>query len=258
MSMKKSKKIIVGNWKMDPASPNEAEKIFTEIQKRAPKFPNVHTIVCPSFVHIQKLAELARKKVSIGAQNMFHEATGSFTGEVSVDMLKKIGAGYMILGHSEQRKLGETDEIINKKVHLTLKAKLIPIICIGEDKRDEDGHYLNAIKFQLEHALIGIQKKLLSSIIIAYEPVWAIGATEAMNARDIHEMTIFIKKSLVDLYKIRPPVPTPILYGGSVDPMNAHGILSDGEADGLLIGRQSLNPESFIGIIRIANSLKKY
>ncbi len=150
----------------------------------------------------------------------------------------------VIIGHSERRKMGETDEDVNKKVLLALKAKLTPIVCIGETTRDEEGKYLGFIKEQIEKALAGVQKNSLNKIIIAYEPVWAIGASTAMEAPDIHEMTIYIKKTLIDLYKMKS-VSVAILYGGAVDPANAQGILTDGEADGLLVGRQSLDSEAF-------------
>jgi triosephosphate isomerase len=253
--MSRRKKIIVGNWKMEPAKLIEAERIYSEIQAGISKFKRATAVICPPFIYIQRLAELGKKKIAIGAQNVFFEEKGAFTGEISVEMLKKLGVSHVIIGHSEQRKLGETDEVINKKVHIALRAGLIPIICLGEETRDEEGQYLNVIKFQLEHALIGVQRRSFGSIIIAYEPIWAIGAAEAMNSRDVHEMMIYIKKAFIDLYKIKSPISTPILYGGSVDALNAHGILHDGEADGLLIGRQSLSPESFIGIMRIASGL---
>lgn len=253
--MKKGKKIIVANWKMNPVSPKEAEAVFKGIAVTSGKLKKIQTIIAPSFVHFSLLAQKKSKAVALGVQNIFTEAKGSYTGEISVDMVSKIGASYVIIGHSERRKMGETNEMINKKVLLALKNKLIPIICIGEDTRDEEGKYLATIREQLETALNGVSRALLPKIIIAYEPVWAIGASSAMEAGEVHEMTIYITKSLLDVYKMKTRVEIPVLYGGAVDPSNAHGILTEGEADGLLIGRVSLDPEAFSEILRIANAL---
>lgn len=251
----KNHKIIVGNWKMNPASWKQAEKTFTGIEAGFKKNKNVTAVICPPFVYLAPLIKIPRRKVMVGAQNVFHELKGSFTGEVSIEMLADLKISHLIVGHSERRKLGESNETINKKVLLALKNKITPILCIGETTRDEEGQYLALIKEQLQKGLFGVSKADVEKIIIAYEPVWAIGATEAMNAHDIHQMMIFIKKSIVDIYKIKTPTSTPILYGGAVDPINCHGILTDGEADGLLIGRQSLEAKSFLEIITIAQAL---
>jgi len=252
--MKSQHKIIVGNWKMNPATLKNAHQIVKDIVRQAGKAKNTTVVVCPPFVYIPSLAP-SLKKAKLGAQDMFHELGSAFTSQVSADILKNIGVSHVIIGHSERRKLGETDEVINKKVLLALKMKMTPIVCIGEDSRDEDGHYLGVIRNQLEKALTGVKKTQLNSIIIAYEPVWAIGAEAAMNARDVHEMTIYIKKSLVDLFRMKKTPETPILYGGAVDPTNTKDILTLGDADGLLIGRQSLDPKNFIEIIVLAGTL---
>jgi triosephosphate isomerase len=257
--MKKPKKIIVGNWKMNPATPEEAHKIFTGIERgllKIGKIKNVQAVICPSFLHYSLLEKYNKKaKVSLGVQNIFNEEKGSFTGEISVDMVKSMGAKYIIVGHSERRKLGETDALVNKKIHLALERKLIPIICIGEEKRDEEGHYLTFIQQQLGKTLKGVTVSQLKNIIIAYEPIFAIGATEAMNAHDVHSMTIFIKKTLFDLYRTKSLLTT-VIYGGAVDPTNAQGLLTKGDADGFLIGRQSLDVKSFLEILHIASDIK--
>jgi triosephosphate isomerase len=250
------KKIIIGNWKMNPATPADAENIFKGIKRIAERAPTAQTIICPPYIFIEKLLKLKgrSKKIQVGAQDMSEESSGAFTGEISGNILKNLGATYVILGHSERRKRGETDELINKKVLQALEVKLTPIICIGEKVRDEDGKYLGFIKSQLDKALYRVPVSALNKIIIAYEPIWAIGATQAMNPHDIHGTTILIRRTLIDLFKTKQ-VKTPILYGGSVDPQNARGILTEGEADGLLIGRQSLDPKSFSEIIQLTRSL---
>ncbi len=238
---------------MNPVTLAEAERLYKATAASALPLKKVETIICPPAVFLSVLSK--HKGARIGAQNIFTEQKGSFTGEISADMVAKLGAKYTIIGHSERRKLGETDEVVNKKVLQALKSKLIPIICIGEHVRDEEGHYLTALKEQLEKGLKGVSRANLENILIAYEPVWAIGAAAAMNARDVHETTIFIKKTLVDLYKMKNNrTHVPILYGGSVDPLNCLDILTHGDADGLLVGRQSLDAKGFSEILKVANT----
>jgi triosephosphate isomerase len=253
--MIKGKKIIVANWKMSPVSGKEALALYKRIANIAGKLKKIKTLVAPSYIHVAALTAKKSKAVSLGVQNIFSEQKGSYTGEVSVDMASSVGAQFAIIGHSERRKLGETNDMVNKKVLLALKNKLTPIICIGEDTRDEEGKYLGLIKEQLETSLKGVSRNALGDTIIAYEPVWAIGATKAMEAREVHEMTIYITKTVMDIYKTKTRLEVPVLYGGAVDPTNAHGILTEGEAGGLLIGRVSLDPEGFGEILRIANAL---
>lgn len=246
------KKMIVGNWKMNPQTVKDATKLFEGINKQVPKPLRVVPIICAPYIY---LPLLKKSKVLLGAQNIFTEAKGSYTGEISIDMVKNFKISHVIIGHSERRKMGETDEMVNKKVHLALEADITPIICIGETTRDEEGSYLGFLKGQLEQGLKGVSRNAVGRVIIAYEPVWAIGASTAMNAHDVHQMTLFIKKALIDIYKSKTITGIPVLYGGAVDPTNAHGILTEGEADGLLIGRQSLDAKSFGEILQIANNI---
>lgn len=240
---------------MSPETSKEAERIFSAIAAGAGKTKNTSVVICPPFVFVPELIALAgKKKIAIGAQDVFPEGGGSYTGAVSVKMLASLGVRYVIVGHSERRQLGETDEMVNKKAALVLKNGMKPIICIGEGKRDEEGHYLSAIRSQIEKALKGITKRDFSSIVIAYEPIFAIGAAEALGAREVHQMAIFIKKTIVDIYKLKTPAAIEILYGGAVNPDNAKAIISEGGIDGLLIGRQSLMPENFIKILLSAGS----
>jgi triosephosphate isomerase len=253
-----AQKIIVGNWKMNPATLTEAKNLFSGIQRALSKIKNVQAVLCPPFPYIPAASELlkaskAKTSFVLGAQNIFFEPKGAFTGEVSAELLSQFGVKYVIIGHSERRKRGETDEEVNKKVLAALRVGLKPIICIGEHIRDEEGQYLSVIKAQIEKAVAGVSKKGIDSTIIAYEPIWAIGATAAMNPHDVHEMSIYIKKCLVEIYKVRTIV-TPVLYGGSVDPQNAFGIIHEGGVQGLLIGRQSLELESLTEILKTAQS----
>lgn len=240
---------------MDPQTYAEAIIIGKKISKVARATKKVTTVMCPPMLYFGAVKKFVDdKNIFAGVQNIFVEEKGSYTGEVSIDMIRDAGAKYAIIGHSERRKMGETDEMVNKKVHLALAKKIIPIVCIGEMTRDDEGKYLGFIKEQLSKGLARVPADDFTKMIIAYEPVWAIGATIAMNSHDVHQMTIFITKALIDLFRIKRQTVVPILYGGAVDPTNAYGILNDGNADGLLIGRQSLDPEAFTEILRIANS----
>lgn len=241
----KNKLLVVANWKMNPETAERAEEIFKETEKGALEIKNVKVVVCPPFVYLSDLEKLNAGRVVLGAQDMFWEEAGSFTGEISSKMLKK--EGYVILGHSERRELGETDDMVAKKVTAALKAGLCPILCIGEKVRDTHGEYLHFLRAQIKNSLEKISKRLLTKIIIAYEPVWAIGKSdeEAMKPGDIHETSLFIRKVLADIYDQKQAVSIPILYGGSVSHNNAKDIITDGEVQGLLVGRESLNPKKF-------------
>ncbi|MEK7140901.1 MAG: triose-phosphate isomerase, partial [Patescibacteria group bacterium] len=211
----KRRKIVIGNWKMNPETRQEAEKWVKNTAKLLPKIQKTDIIVCPPFLYIEKLKKISRK-VSIGAQNAFWGDIGAHTGEVSVEMLYDLGVRYVILGHSERRAMGETDVLINKKIKAALSAGLTPIVCIGEVARDDGHEYFNVVKTQIKECLKGISKNLISNIIVAYEPVWAISSTP--NRRDAApadclEMSIFIKKVLSDLSSPQIAGETRIIYG---------------------------------------------
>jgi triosephosphate isomerase (TIM) len=254
------KKYLVGNWKMNPDTPEIAKAIFQGVKKSLKKVSKnatgVKVIVCPPFLYVQSLVKLAEKSgISIGAQDVFQKEAGSFTGEVSATMLKMSGAQYVIIGHSERRNLGEDSEMIRQKVKLALAEGLSVVLCVGEKTRDTHGAYLEVVKSQIKDVLGGIDSKVLSKVIIAYEPVWAIGAKEAMNPSQIHEMAIYVKKALREMYDEATVRAVKVLYGGSVTTANTESIVRDGEVDGLLIGRQSLDPKEFSEIISIANEM---
>jgi triosephosphate isomerase (TIM) len=250
----KKRKIIVANWKMNPLTLEEAKRTFLGIKKAAEKCERVDTIVCAPFVYISPLRKLFNSDyIALGAQNVFHEQGGAFTGEVGPGMLKDIGAEAVIIGHSERRARGETDEMVAEKVAAALKAGLKVVLCVGEKVRDEHVMYLDFIKDQIRNSLAKTQRPMLKNLIVAYEPVWAIGKkdNEAMTPGSLHEMTIYIKKILSDLYGQEYGKSTPILYGGSVTVRNAKDIVVGGEVDGLLVGRESLNPSAFGEILKM-------
>lgn len=251
------KKIIVGNWKMNPRTIKEAEKLFNGIAKNISRIKKTDIVICAPFIYLDKLAKIRTAKIKIGAQNAFWEEVGPYTGEVSGEMLYNIGARYVILGHSERRALGETNALINKKIKASLSAGLRPIVCVGENTRDESHRYFNLIKTQLEECLAGISKNSISKIIIAYEPVWALSSTlnrHDATSDDSREMAIFIRKVLSDKFggevsKVR------IIYGGSANEKDAEDFLKNGGVDGLLPGRASLDAKNFTKIISIAESV---
>lgn len=257
MSTQKNKKIIIANWKMNPTSKVEAKKLFNGIKKTAVSLRNVDTIICPPFIYLSELKKLySGKKIAIGAQNVFGEVKGSFTGEINASQLKDMGATYVIIGHSERRALGETDEMVNDKLVLALKEGLNVILCIGESERDSHGKYLHFLREQITSAFLKVKPNDLSNIMIAYEPIWAIGKTgdDAITPQKLHETTLFIKRVLMDLYNKKVAMDTSIIYGGSVEPENTEALLSDGEVQGFLVGHASLDAKSFGEILNIANS----
>lgn len=253
---KKHQKIIVGNWKMNPNSTEEARRIFLSVKRQAIKAKNIFTIICPPFTYLQQCRKLyVGDYMAIGGQNLSNEYSGSFTGEISADMLKSVGAEYCIIGHSERRIIGETDEIVALKSHTALKAGLKVILCIGEKERDVQVAYLDFLKNQIKQSLHRVERRYIKDIIVAYEPIWAIGAKKAMTSADIYEMTIFIKKTLSDIYGQEEAIKTKVLYGGAVTFRNAKDIILEGKVDGLLVGHESVNQDGFKGIIKAVNEI---
>ncbi len=253
-----AKKLIVGNWKMNPQSQKEAVLLFKGIDQAITSMKNVEVVISAPFPFISSLKQLKKKKITLGAQNAYFEQKGAFTGEVSPYMLRDIGVNYVIVGHSERRALGETDEMINKKVLTCLKAKLIPILCVGESIRMNDASYLNIVKDQLIKCLNGVQKSQMKNIVIAYEPVWALSSTidrHDATPHDFEEMKIYIKKILSDMSSQMVASGVRIIYGGSANKDNAESFLRAG-ADGLLPGKASLDAKNFSRIVEIASSLK--
>ena len=253
-----SKKIIIGNWKMNPLTFKEAEKLFNDIRKSVSYIKKTEIVICPPFLYLEKLKKISRK-INFGAQDAFWGNIGAFTGEVSAEMLYNAGIKYVILGHSERRALGETNALVNKKIKASLSAGLVPILCVGENIRDASHSYFNLVKTQLEECLDGIKKPLTSKIIVAYEPVWAISSTanrKDATSADLREMSIFIRKILSDKFGAEASR-VKIIYGGSVNEKDALEFLKDGGVDGLLSGRASLDAKKFTEIIKIAENLGK-
>jgi triosephosphate isomerase (TIM) len=251
----KKKNLVVANWKMNPDTLDEAKRIFNVARNTAKELRNTDVVICSPFPFIFSLAKLnSPKNLSLGAQNIFEERKGAFTGEVSAEMVKDSGAKYVIVGHSERRARGETGEMINKKLQIAFDTGLTPILCIGEKERDKDGSHLAVIKNQIKEALTGLHKKYLVGVVIAYEPVWAIGKSykEAMTPTDIHEMTLLIKKIISEFFGQDIAAGCTIIYGASVEAQNALLTIEQGNISGFLVGHASLKPE-FADILKSAD-----
>ncbi len=247
-------KLVVANWKMNPQSKKEAETILSNISKTFKNIKTTELVVCLPFPFLYIKDKIKNKKIKIGSQDVFYEKEGSYTGEVSTSMLKTFGVEYVIVGHSERRSIGDTNSIVNKKIIATLKSKMQVILCIGESERDVNGFYLSFIKKQIEEGLADVLKSQMKSIVVAYEPIWAIGSSAKREAEpsEFVEIRIFIKKIISDLYDIKTANSLRIIYGGSVNPLNAESFIKEGGASGLLVGRDSLNPKKFSAIISVS------
>ncbi|MCC7476702.1 MAG: triose-phosphate isomerase [Pirellulales bacterium] len=242
--------LIAGNWKMntDRAS---AVALAKGVAGGAALHKQVELLVCPPAVYLSSVAEaLAGSGVALGAQNMYHEANGAFTGELSAAMLKDVGCQYVILGHSERRHiLGETDAAVNKKTLASLAAGLVPIVCVGELLAErEAGQTAAVIRRQFEGSLAGISAEEIEKIVIAYEPVWAIGTGKVATPEQAEEVHADLRKLLIERYNERFAATVRILYGGSVKASNAGELLAQPNINGALVGGASLKAEEFLGI----------
>jgi len=235
---------------------NEEAKLFVNrlINDLAGK--RFKIVVCPPFVSLTDVVEITRgTNISVGAQNCHFERSGAFTGEVSAAMLKAIGIEYVIVGHSERRKyFNETDEMINRKVKSVLSEGMKPILCVGETKEErEKGLTFCVVEMQIRHALYGLSRQEVENIVIAYEPVWAIGTGVVAKPEQAQEVHRFIRKLLSELYDAKLAESIPILYGGSIKPDNFFAIMAQPDVDGGLVGGASLD-EQFVKLAQIVQS----
>lgn len=240
---------------MNPSSLKEVQKLLKESTKYINIIKKTDVVICPPFVYLENLKNI-NKKIKLGAQNVGNVDGGSYTGEISVSMLKDFGVKYVIVGHSERRELGETNLDINKKIKLLISSSIVPILCIGERERDENHEYFSFIKEELEESLKGINKTNIEKIIIAYEPIWAIGSNAKREATpyEFREILILIKKILSDNFGAKNVSNVRIIYGGSANPGNVLGFLKEGGAHGFLVGRASLNQKKFLEIIKLTEN----
>ena len=255
--MKKNRKIIVANWKMNPPTVAEARILFAKTKRVAERLERVKTVICPPLLYAGLFTNTLGNRLSLGAQDVFWQNLGRFTGAISPEMLRDSGISYCLVGHSERRALGETDEIVAKKVLGALKENISVILCVGEKEHDLEGRFYETLKNQIKSSLAGITRRYLIDLLIAYEPVWAIGKShhDAPMPQDIREMAIFIRKTLADLYDEQSALGVPVIYGGSVEEENTAPVLLEGGVAGLLVGHKSLDAEEFTNILKIANAL---
>lgn len=246
--------IIIANWKMNPLSAKDAKALFYAVSDGARKFKNIETIICPPFPFVSLFS--GTRSVKLGAQDLFWELQGAYTGEVSGKMLKDVGCDYVIVGHSERRQYaGESDELINAKLKTALKCNLTPVLCIGERTGEEIGEILGR---QLKECLKEISKSQITDIIIAYEPVWAISTSADVKVclpDDALSAKLLIKKILTGLYGRFLADKVAIIYGGSVDSKNAADYIKESQTQGLLVGGASLEAEEFIKIVEAVNNI---
>jgi triosephosphate isomerase len=249
------KKVIAGNWKMNNDLSESQNLISKLISGLSNEKVNCDVIVCPPFTSLSEANSLLKKSIiKLGAQNMYFEENGAFTGEISASMLKNTGCEYVILGHSERRTIfGETDQVINKKIKKALQSDLLPIFCVGESLQERESEVTNdIIKRQITEGLKNISSAEMQKIIIAYEPVWAIGTGKTASPQQAEDVHAFIRGLVKSLYSNEIAEELVIQYGGSVKPDNAKELLSQKDIDGALVGGACLKSESFIGIIKAA------
>lgn len=244
---------IIANWKMNPASFIEADNLIKTVKRGIKKNDNINIIICPPSVYLPKIK--ANSIFNLGAQNIFWEDKGAYTGEVSTLMMKNLGVKYAIIGHSERRMhLKETDEMINLKIQSAIKNNLKPILCVGETMKEKQQDRMSEIiTAQLQLALNKtIEAQVFNSgLQIAYEPIWAIGTGEVPSIDEIMSAGLLIKKIITNIYSRKIAEKTPVLYGGSVDSKNALDFVIKTEMNGLLIGGASLNASEFVRIINL-------
>lgn len=247
-------KLIAGNWKMN-MSRQESIAFAEEFSRLYQPMAGVKTVICPPFVWLDMLsADKLPQQVELGAQNMAQEVRGAFTGEVSASMLVDAGCRYVILGHSERRQMGETDAVIREKTRLALLHNLIPIVCVGEREQErKNGQAQSTVLSQVRGSLADLEYTS-EQMVIAYEPVWAIGTGNTASAADAEEMTSLIRSCLQEMAGYATASNTLILYGGSVTPDNARSLLEQPDVDGALVGGASLDPTKFCSIITSGRS----
>jgi triosephosphate isomerase len=242
--------IIAGNWKMFKTVP-EATDFIQNVKGKA-EVEGVESVICAPFTNLPALVEAVKgTAIKIGAQNLHFAEDGAYTGEISGRMLKDLGVEYVIIGHSERRQyFAETDETVNKKVHAAFRNDLIPIVCVGEKLEErEAGQTKEVCKVQTEAAFSGLAKDQAAKVVVAYEPIWAIGTGKSSTAQDANEVIAYIRSLIKELYDESTANAVRIQYGGSVKPENVAEYMGQSDIDGALVGGASLQPDSYIALV---------
>lgn len=244
------KPLIIANWKSNPATVAEAVSLAREVELKISKYRNIEVVIAPPFPYLISIKK-ALKSVKLGAQNSFWDG-GPYTGEVSPRQLKDLGVRYVIVGHSERKiYLGESDEMINKKVKSLLDNGLSPVLCVGESEKTDDA--LHILGEQIQKALLGVKKNRLKNLVVAYEPAWAISTapdSRPDSPDSAFKATIFIKRKIGDIFGRERAAAVRIIYGGSVNSKNISPFLYEGKMEGALVGGASLDPREFSALIK--------
>ncbi|WP_435010080.1 triose-phosphate isomerase [Tundrisphaera lichenicola] len=243
---------IAGNWKMNPATSEAALALAEAVKAGVGQSVEVRVAICPPSIYLQRIDPvLAGSPIGLGAQNMHAKADGAFTGEISGAMLVDAGCTHVILGHSERRHgEGETDDAVNGKLKAALAAQLIPIVCIGETRLERESDLTeDVVARQLEHSLAGLTPEQMGGVVLAYEPVWAIGTGLTATPHQAQAVHAFIRRQLESKFGEATASRVVVQYGGSVKPENAAELLACPDIDGALVGGASLKPADFLGII---------
>ncbi|NBV77545.1 triosephosphate isomerase [bacterium] len=246
--------LIVANWKMNPQTLKEAKMLFAASKKAVDRLKNVEVVIAPPMLFLAPLREgYAGKKLVFAAQNGHAEPRGSYTGDVSMIQIASLGIPYVIIGHAERRAAGETDDDVRRKTISALTAGLTPIVCVGEKERNSNGSHFEVVRAQLRAAFADVPATKVNKVVVAYEPVWAIGAPDPMTTHDMHEMSIFIRKVITERYAFeekQPRIAPAILYGGAIDESSAAAMVREGEVGGLLVGRASVDVQRFTRLLQ--------
>ncbi|MES2418586.1 MAG: triose-phosphate isomerase [Bacteroidota bacterium] len=251
------KKIVAGNWKMN-MDYQEGVALFSEIVNmvRDEKNGDQVAVICAPYIHLNSLSQLAAGLVKIGAQNVHQHESGAFTGEISAKMIKSTGCEYVIIGHSERRQyFAETDTLLAQKTAIALQHHLTPIFCVGEtlDERN-NGSYYQVLKSQLENGIFTLSAEDFEKVVLAYEPVWAIGTGLTATPEQAQDIHAFIRAEIEAKYGVNIADNTTILYGGSCNPQNAAELFAQHDIDGGLIGGASLKSRDFVTIVKTFNA----
>jgi triosephosphate isomerase len=243
--------LIAGNWKMNTDRAAACE-IAMQLKKHITAETAAEVLICPPFVYLDSVSQIVDGcPIELGAQNVYHQSNGAFTGEISTEMLIDVGCKYVILGHSERRHvLGESDSQVNEKVHAAISAGLVAIVCVGETLEQRENNQTQSVVLeQFEGSLAGISDASMESVVIAYEPVWAIGTGKVATPEQAQEVHADLRSVIEKRYNSEIAGKVRILYGGSVKPDNAVDLLQQKDIDGALVGGASLNPEGFVEIV---------
>jgi triosephosphate isomerase len=248
------KVLIVGNLKATPPSLKHLQNYFTLLSKKKyESYP--HFSLAVPFPYIHECSVTSPDIITIGAQTITALEEGAHTGMVTSSMIKSVGAEFCLVGHSEARRAGDSEELVQKKVASVIAKKMTAIVCVGEEMRDKDGKYLEYIENQVKSAIALVHKDDVKRLVIAYEPLWAIGSDTGASEEECFEIIIAIRRTLTALVGIEVAKKVLVLYGGAVTEENAHSFLTKGGADGLLVGRASWKAETFISLIENAYAL---